>query len=215
MRIFNGNLPARRCSRCAKRHSLHRFLLHSFLQHILLPPNTAMSSLAGALDLPPSTRPSDDIDMHSEDDDAAMSDLFGNKSVQPPFAFHALLTAHPSPAPASPTGSGPDSERLPSPERERRQALEYEEDDAPPEIAIEVKEAEVKFPNLPVPKPSDGDVRAPPLRLFTPSHFINRTGSSACPITSKSTPNPSTQIATSALNTTTTRACMMSAARRV
>ncbi len=47
----------------------------------LLPPNTAMSSLAGALDLPPSTRPSDDIDMHSEDDD----DLFGNKSVQPPF----------------------------------------------------------------------------------------------------------------------------------
>jgi hypothetical protein len=63
------------------------------------------------------------------------------------------------PAPASPDGSGPDSERLPSPERERRQALEYEEEEVPPEMAIEVKEAEVKFPNLPVPKPSDGNVR--------------------------------------------------------
>ncbi|KJA28157.1 hypothetical protein HYPSUDRAFT_74565 [Hypholoma sublateritium FD-334 SS-4] len=103
-----------------------------------------MSSLAGALDLQPSTRPSEDIDMTSEDEDAAMSDLFGNDNDA-------------RPAPASPSGSGPDSERLPSPERERRQALEYEEDDAPPEIAIEVKEAEVKFPNLPVPKPSDGD----------------------------------------------------------
>lgn len=60
---------------------------------------------------------------------------------------------------ASPTASGPDSERLPSPERERRQALEYEEEDAPPEISVEVKEAHVTFPNLPVPKASDGNVR--------------------------------------------------------
>lgn len=57
------------------------------------PPNRialrAMSSLAGALDLKPSSRPSDDIDMtatpqsdHASEDDAdqdeAMSDLFGN-----------------------------------------------------------------------------------------------------------------------------------------
>ena len=61
-------------------------------------------------------------------------------------------------APASPTASGPDSERVPSPERERRQALEYEEEDAPPEISVEVKEAHVTFPNLPVPKSSDGNV---------------------------------------------------------
>ena len=60
---------------------------------------------------------------------------------------------------ASPTTSGPDSERLPSIERERRQALEYEEEDAPPEIQVEVKEAHVSFPNLPVPKSSDGNVR--------------------------------------------------------
>ena len=63
--------------------------------------------------------------------------------------------------PASPTASGPDSERLPSPERERRQALEYEEEDAPPEISVEVKEAHVAFPNLPVPKSSDGNVSSP------------------------------------------------------
>lgn len=63
--------------------------------------------------------------------------------------------------PASPTASGPDSERLPSPERERRQALEYEEEDAPPEISVEVKEAHVAFPNLPVPKSSDGNVGFP------------------------------------------------------
>jgi len=36
--------------------------------------------------------------------------------------------------------------------------LEYEEEEVPPELAIEVKEAEVTFPNLPVPKSSDGDV---------------------------------------------------------
>jgi len=67
-------------------------------------------------------------------------------------------------APSSPIASGPESERLLSPERERRQALEYGEDDAPPEITVEVKEAEVRFPNLPVPKSSDGDVSYMPTR---------------------------------------------------
>ncbi|KAF8202193.1 Leo1-like protein-domain-containing protein [Pholiota molesta] len=125
-----------------------------------------MSSLAGALDLPnqarPSTGRSDDIEMIStpqssalsqdeeEDQDEAMSDLFGNDN-------DVEEQRRARPAPASPDGSGPDSERLPSPERERRQALEYEEEEVPPEMAIEVKEAEVKFPNLPVPKPSDGN----------------------------------------------------------
>ncbi|KAF9480525.1 hypothetical protein BDN70DRAFT_856724 [Pholiota conissans] len=121
-----------------------------------------MSSLAGALGPNHPARPSDDIEMIStprssagsqddhDDQDEAMSDLFGNDN-------DGEEQRRARPAPASPTGSGPDSEHLPSPERERRQALEYEEEEAPPEIAIEVKEAEVKFPNLPVPKPSDGD----------------------------------------------------------
>ncbi|KAH9479487.1 RNA polymerase-associated protein LEO1 [Psilocybe cubensis] len=132
-----------------------------------------MSSLAGALDeypqshhlkeAPTRTYYSDDIEMNnsahainkddSEDEDEQqdehMSDLFGNDNdveVQ----RHAR-------APASPTASGPDSEQLPSPEREHRHALEYdEEDEAPPEAVVEVKEAEVSFPNLPVPKSSDG-----------------------------------------------------------
>ncbi|PPR03191.1 hypothetical protein CVT26_008039 [Gymnopilus dilepis] len=132
-----------------------------------------MSSLAGALDDFSSHQPkvestshvppSEDVDMNSEpqstrieseeeqdeNHDEEMSDLFGNDN-------DVEVQRHARQAPASPTASGPDSERLPSPERERRHALEYEEEEAPPEIAIEVKEAEVRFPNLPVPKSSDG-----------------------------------------------------------
>ncbi|KAF9531750.1 Leo1-like protein-domain-containing protein [Crepidotus variabilis] len=130
-----------------------------------------MSSLSGALDdysQQSARESSEDVEMNpapgnQEDEDGSdsgqhhggaeedeeMDDLFGN-DVGVEQAGHNR-------APASPTTSGPDSERLTSPERERRRALEYEEDDAPPEIAVEVKEAEVKFPNLPVPKSSDGD----------------------------------------------------------
>ncbi|KAF8159623.1 Leo1-like protein-domain-containing protein [Crassisporium funariophilum] len=127
-----------------------------------------MSSLAGALDDHQSISrpnvPSDDVEMtpampsspendsephEDEDQDEEMSDLFGNDNDVVEQKHVGAL--------ASPTASGPDSERLPSPERERRQALEYEEEDAPPEIAVEVKEAEVAFPNLPVPRSSDGD----------------------------------------------------------
>jgi hypothetical protein len=50
---------------------------------------------------------------------------------------------------------------LPSQERERRQALEYEEDEIPPDTGEVVKEADVSFPNLPLPKSSDGNVRIP------------------------------------------------------
>jgi len=122
-----------------------------------------MSSLAGALDeinrdTTRFTRPSHDVEMTSmpksedEDDeneeDEQMSDLFGNDND---------VVERRAAEPASPTASGPDSERLPSPERERRQALEYEEEEVPPELAIEVKEAEVTFPNLPVPQSSNGD----------------------------------------------------------
>ncbi|KAF9462935.1 Leo1-like protein-domain-containing protein [Collybia nuda] len=129
-----------------------------------------MSSLAGALDdFRPSNShqvvknehsfpgPSEDIEMQSEDSEAdeeaqdageEMDDLFGNDND--------IEESKPAPEVVSPSASAPDSERLPSPEREHRQALEYEEDDIPPEIAVEVKEAEVAFPNIPVPKGSDG-----------------------------------------------------------
>ena len=98
------------------------------------------------------------------------------------FAFYVIyVILFISRTPASPTASGPDSERLPSPERERRQALEYEEEDAPPEISVEVKEAHVSFPNLPVPKSSDGNVRCRLTFLFLnslDSFLLFRTGSS-------------------------------------
>ncbi|TFK39967.1 Leo1-like protein-domain-containing protein [Crucibulum laeve] len=122
-----------------------------------------MSSLAGALDEYPSNShhtqhsEDDDVDMDpsaspndeaSEEGDEEMADLFGNDN-------DVEVTKHDRTA-ASPTASGPDS-RLPSPERERRHALEYEEDENPPEIAVEVKEAEVAFPNIPVPRSSDSE----------------------------------------------------------
>ncbi|KAG6865709.1 hypothetical protein C0991_012525 [Blastosporella zonata] len=123
-----------------------------------------MSSLAGALGdthipnaeedarYPPVAE--EDIEMEDaedqaelQDDEEEMDDLFGNDEVVD--AKQAQSTASPSP-------SAHDSERVPSPERERRQALEYEEEEIPPEIAIEVKEADVSIPNLPVPRGSDG-----------------------------------------------------------
>ncbi|KAF8075064.1 RNA polymerase II-associated protein [Lyophyllum atratum] len=122
-----------------------------------------MSSLAGALDdthvsnvedVTYSTIAEQDVEMadtldqaEPQEDDEEMDDLFGHDEVE---------EAKRQESATSPSASAPDSERLPSPERERRQALEYEEEEIPPEIAVEVKEAEVSFPNLPVPKGSDG-----------------------------------------------------------
>ncbi|RDB23861.1 RNA polymerase-associated protein LEO1 [Hypsizygus marmoreus] len=129
-----------------------------------------MSSLAGALgDAQPQRLPKldddvayspvaeEDVEMGSptggnpaelQEEDEEMDDLFGNDEGVEEAKQHQ---------PTSPSASAPDSERLATPERERRQALEYGEEEAPQEIAVEVKEAEVSFPNIPVPKSSDGD----------------------------------------------------------
>ncbi|KAJ7623466.1 RNA polymerase II-associated protein [Roridomyces roridus] len=96
-----------------------------------------MSSLAGALQW-----------NEAGQDDEMEDDLFGNeepKPDEPELNFQSV---------ASPAAS---SDRLPTPERERRRAQEYEEEDAPPEITVEVREALVEFPNIPVPKSSKGD----------------------------------------------------------
>jgi len=69
----------------------------------------------------------------------------------------------------SPTASGLESDRLPTPEREHRQALEYEEDEVPLDTGEVVKEADVSFPNLPIPKSTDGNVS-----LFSASDFLLR-----------------------------------------
>ncbi|KAF5335973.1 hypothetical protein D9611_006383 [Ephemerocybe angulata] len=83
------------------------------------------------------------------DSDEEMGDLFGNDNDV------EEIRAERS---ASPTGSAPESERLASPEREHRHPLEYEEEDtAIPEVPEELREANVTFPNLPVPRSSDGD----------------------------------------------------------
>ncbi|KAF7370858.1 hypothetical protein MSAN_00719500 [Mycena sanguinolenta] len=103
-----------------------------------------MSSLAGAL-VPwntDSTTVKQDAAMGT-DQDEEMEDLFGNEEAE--------QTKHDDPA--SPAAS---SDNVSSAERERRRAQEYEEEDAPPEITVEVREALVEFPNIPVPKSSNG-----------------------------------------------------------
>lgn len=130
----------------------------------------------------------EDLKLKIQGEDAEMDDLFGHdedvEEVQPlvcvflngvSWSLRFIIASRTA---TSPSASAPDSDGLPPPERERRQALEYEEEEIPPDFAIEVKEAEVSFPNLPVPRSSDGNVSQhglnsleatlnwPPPRLF-------------------------------------------------
>ncbi|KIY52934.1 hypothetical protein FISHEDRAFT_34375 [Fistulina hepatica ATCC 64428] len=88
---------------------------------------------------------------HAPAQDEDMDDLFGiDDDVE-----HStnLLTCYSRPA--SPSQG---SERLPSEERERRQAQEYpEEEEETAEVTTTVKEADVTFPNIPAPRSSDGE----------------------------------------------------------
>ncbi|KAK7445409.1 Paf1 complex component [Stygiomarasmius scandens] len=115
-----------------------------------------MSSLAGALipqehSLPPSQEnvyEDDENDMKPDDfrqeDDEEMTDLFGNESTANDAMAEDASSAH------------SESEAA---DADQRRALEYEEDEneIPPELAVEVKEANVSFPNIPVPHSSDDD----------------------------------------------------------
>ncbi|KAJ4473683.1 RNA polymerase II-associated protein [Lentinula aciculospora] len=83
------------------------------------------------------------------EEDEEMTDLFG---ADGDVENATREDRHPSPGD---TTDG--SEGLGSTEAEQRRALEYEEGDVPPEIAIEEREANVAFPNLPVPSSSDQD----------------------------------------------------------
>ncbi|KAF7309645.1 hypothetical protein MIND_00335600 [Mycena indigotica] len=94
-----------------------------------------MSSLAGALDLP--VKQTTQVVQDEE-----MEDLFGND--EPEYDLQV----------ASAVASEDD---IPTEERVRRQAQEYGEDDPPQEMTVEVREALVEFPNIPVPKSSNGD----------------------------------------------------------
>ncbi|KAJ7493438.1 RNA polymerase II-associated protein [Mycena galericulata] len=100
-----------------------------------------MSSLAGAL-VPWNTDKEEAQPEAAQDEE--MEDLFGNEDAEEPKPDEV----------ASPAAS---SDNVPTPERERRRAQEYEEEEAPPEITVEVREALVEFPNIPVPKSSKGE----------------------------------------------------------
>ncbi|KAJ7880330.1 RNA polymerase II-associated protein [Mycena olivaceomarginata] len=102
-----------------------------------------MSSLAGALVPWNTDGPAVKHDATESENDEEMEDLFGNEDEEQPKQEEA----------ASPAAS---SDNVSTAERERRRAQEYEEEEAPPEITVEVREAQVEFPNIPIPKSSNG-----------------------------------------------------------
>jgi RNA polymerase-associated protein LEO1 len=92
-----------------------------------------------------------------------MGDLFGEDSnvdyVHHTWGENQQVSAAPS-APessySSPVSPPPPDDGLSSPDRKRRQALEYEEDEEPNPIIEHRLEASVSIPNIPLPKSSDG-----------------------------------------------------------
>ncbi|KAH9975921.1 Leo1-like protein-domain-containing protein [Lactifluus volemus] len=141
-----------------------------------------MSSLAGALvsqDVKPYNANSVHIDMHNSSsfDDIAsdtatghapkkeeeeMGDLFG-EDANVDFVHHSRDHHQTSAAPSapesrysSPASAPPPDDGLSSPDRKRRQALEYEEDEEPNPLIEHRLEASVSIPNIPLPRSSDG-----------------------------------------------------------
>ncbi|KAJ3732028.1 Leo1-like protein-domain-containing protein [Lentinula guzmanii] len=90
-----------------------------------------------------------DPEANNDEEDEEMTDLFG--------ADGEVENATREDRHASVGDTTDGSERLGSAEADQRRALEYEEDEVPPELAIEEREANVAFPNLPVPSSSDND----------------------------------------------------------
>jgi hypothetical protein len=68
---------------------------------------------------------------------------------------------------ASVATSGHTSDRATTPDKVQVNPLEYAEDEEPPEGVVEVVEADVEFPNIPVPKSSNEEVSQ--IHMFYPS----------------------------------------------
>ncbi|KAI9440537.1 RNA polymerase II-associated protein [Lactarius indigo] len=121
-----------------------------------------MSSLAGAL-LDVDMQPAEAATEPYVKQDEEMGDLFGEDSnvdyVHHTWGETQQVSAAPS-APessySSPVSPPPPDDGLSSPDRKRRQALEYEEDEEPNPIIEHRLEASVSIPNIPLPKSSDG-----------------------------------------------------------
>ncbi|KAL6304513.1 Leo1-like protein-domain-containing protein [Sparassis latifolia] len=92
--------------------------------------------------------PSSPEDVVAEDEE--MHDLFG-EDAEP-----VLTKTEDSATPAS---SEPidNADRLSSPERKHREAMEYAEGDEPEHVVEQVLEADAAIPNIPVPRSSDGN----------------------------------------------------------
>ncbi|KAI0272466.1 Leo1-like protein-domain-containing protein [Gloeopeniophorella convolvens] len=91
-------------------------------------------------------------------EDEEMGDLFGedtNVEFAHPTSDHQAPSAPESRA-SSPASLPPPEDGLASPDRKRRQALEYEEEEEPNPLIEHRLEASVSIPNVPLPKSSDG-----------------------------------------------------------
>lgn len=102
-------------------------------------------------------------------DDGGMGDLFGDEDgdeAEQPQEQSVLSTTIRDlelmfePRLSSPTPSlpGSDPDGLTAIERRKRKAMEYEEDDAAEADTVQLQEQVMHVPNLPLPKPSDGNV---------------------------------------------------------
>jgi hypothetical protein len=115
-------------------------------------------------------------------------------SFKPNSDYH-LASGAPSAAESrfsSPSSAPPPDDGLSSPDRKRRQALEYEEDEEPNPLIEHRLEASVSIPNVPLPKSSDGQVRISEdtgTRFHLISCPYHSIGLSGCPILSKWTLN--------------------------
>ncbi|KAK7056231.1 Paf1 complex component [Paramarasmius palmivorus] len=125
----------------------------SSLAGALIPPESSLSSQAqSGYDYTTSNH--DHMQENSEDEqeeqphDEEMNDLFGNEADGDVEEARENNTTR--------DNSEIISEEADA-EAEQRRALEYGEDEEPADVAVEVKEADVSFPNLPVPTSSNGE----------------------------------------------------------
>ncbi|KAH7929117.1 Leo1-domain-containing protein [Leucogyrophana mollusca] len=97
---------------------------------------------------------------HSRDDgnaDEEMEDLFGNDADLDEMRANDVDVKSDSAPDATPGESGFESDDLSQTEKDRRKAMEYLEPEEPQPVVEQIQEADVRIPNIPVPRSSNGE----------------------------------------------------------
>ncbi|KAL1943097.1 hypothetical protein VTO73DRAFT_4768 [Trametes versicolor] len=90
-----------------------------------------------------------DDDGKDEDEQEELNDLFGGDE-------DVNMVEHQRPASSAPSEHADQDDGLSSPERHRRELLEYAEEDEPEQVLEQRLEADVAIPDIPAPRSSDG-----------------------------------------------------------